>query len=42
VNCVPVGAVPTTDAVNEGADLMFTPGRCKNTTSSWLGAAAVV
>ena len=34
VNCVPLGAVPRTGAVPEGADLMFTPGRCKKTGST--------
>ena len=29
VNCVPLGAVPRTGAFPEGADLMFTPGRCQ-------------
>jgi len=29
VNRVPLGAVPRTGAFPEGADLMFTPGRCK-------------
>jgi hypothetical protein len=33
VNRVPLGAVPRTGAFPEGADLMFTPGRCKKTRS---------
>ena len=36
VNCVPLGAVPRTGAFPEGADLMFTPGRCKKTRSGVL------
>ena len=39
VNCVPLGAVPRTGAFPEGADLMFTPGRCKKTTSGLREAA---
>ena len=34
VNCVPLGAVPRMGAFSEGADLMFTPGRCKKTGST--------
>ena len=33
VNRVPLGAAPRTGAFPEGADLMFTPGRCKKTRS---------
>jgi len=39
VNCEPLGAVPRTGAFPEGADLMFTPGRCKKTTSGLSEAA---
>jgi hypothetical protein len=42
VNCVPTEAVPRTGAVKDGADLMFTPGRCKKTRSSALCPAEVV
>ena len=38
VNCVPLGAVPRTGAFLEGADLMFTPGRCKKTRSGGVTA----
>jgi hypothetical protein len=38
VNCVPLGAVPRTGAFPEGADLMFTPGRCKKTRSGGVTA----
>ena len=38
VNCVPLGAVPRTGAFPEGADLMFTPGRCKKTRSGFWAA----
>ena len=41
VNCVPLGAVPRTGAFPEGADLMFTPGRCKKTGSGFCAAEAV-
>ena len=38
VNCVPLGAVPRTGAFLAGADLMFTPGRCKKTRSGGVTA----
>ena len=41
VNCVPLGAVPTTGAFAEGADLMLTPGRCKKTRSGFCAVEAV-
>ena len=40
VNCVPLGAAPRTGAFLEGADLMFTPDRCKKTTSRFCVAGA--
>jgi hypothetical protein len=50
VNRVPFGAVPRTGAFPDGADLMFTPGRCKKTRSGFgvtaleaiLGGASAV
>jgi hypothetical protein len=51
VDCVPLGAVPRTGALPEGADLLFTPGRCKKTRSrfgvtalgaTWGEASAVL
>ena len=41
VNRVPLGAVPRTGAFPEGADLMFTPGRCKKTRSVFCAAEVV-
>ena len=41
VNRVPLGAVPRTGAFPEGADLMFTPGRCKKTRSGFCSAEVV-
>jgi hypothetical protein len=41
VNRVPLGAEPRTDAFPEGADLMFTPGRCKKTKSRFCAAEVV-
>src|ERR1700716_1062467 len=41
VNCVPLGAVPRTGAFPEGADLMFTPGRCKKTRSGFCAAEVI-
>jgi hypothetical protein len=41
VNRVPLGAVPRTGAFPEGADLTFTPGRCKKTTSRFCAAEIV-
>jgi hypothetical protein len=41
VNRVPLGAVPRTSAFPEGADLMFTPGRCKKTRSRFCAAEVV-
>jgi hypothetical protein len=32
---MPLGAFPTTPAFVEGADLIFTPGRCKKTVSGF-------
>ena len=40
VNCVPLGAAPRTGAFLEGADLMFTLGRCKKTISRFCVAGA--
>ena len=42
VNRVPLGAVPRTGAFPEGADLMFTPGRCKKTRSGFCSEASAV
>ena len=41
VNRVPLGAEPRTGAFPEGADLMFTPGRCKKTKSRFCAAEVV-
>ena len=41
VNRVPLGAEPRTGAFPEGADLMFTPGRCKKTKSRFCAAEGV-
>ena len=41
VNRVPLGAVPRTGAFPDGADLMFTPGRCKKTRSGFCSAEVV-
>jgi hypothetical protein len=41
VNRVPLGAVPRTGAFPEGADLMFTPGRCKKKRSGFCSAEVV-
>src|SRR6476660_5032911 len=41
VNRVPLGAEPRTGAFPEGADLMFTPGRCKKTKSQFCAAEVV-
>ena len=41
VNRVPLGALPRTGAFPEGADLMFTPGRCKKTKSRFCAAEVV-
>src|SRR4029453_16883662 len=41
VNCVPLGAVPTTGAFPEGPDLMLTPGRCKKTKSGFCAVEVV-
>src|SRR4051812_3261916 len=41
VNRVPLGAVPRTGAFPEGADLMFTPGRCKKAKSGFCAAEVV-
>ena len=41
VNRVPLGAEPRTGAFPEGADLMFTPGRCKETKSRFCAAEVV-
>ena len=42
VNRAPFGAVPTAAPVAAGVDLMFTPGRCKKTTSSHGGTVCGV
>jgi hypothetical protein len=41
VNRVPLGAVPRTGAVPDGADLTLTPGRCKKTKSRFCAAEVV-
>ena len=38
---MPLGAFPTTPAFVEGADLIFTPGRCKKTVSGFCDEETV-
>ena len=38
---MPLGGFPTTPAFVEGADLIFTPGRCKKTVSSFCDEETV-
>ena len=38
---MPLGAFPTTPAFVEGADLIFTPGRCKKTVSGFCDKETV-